>query len=125
MYSIRRFGVVRTATIVALMYMVVIAIIFVPIALLVFVGGSAANGNIAAGGAGLIGTFVVGLFLAVIYGAIGWIFTALACLLYNLVAGWVGGIEVQLEAVVHAGPVAWTPAAPPAQTPPTGPPPAA
>jgi hypothetical protein len=33
----------------------------------------------------------------VIYGVMGFVFTALGCLLYNLVASWIGGIEVELE----------------------------
>lgn len=110
MYRIRRFGVIRTATIVAVIYMIVVAVIFVPIALIAAVAGAAYTGDVAAGGAGLIGTFVIGLLFALGYGAAGWAFTAIACLLYNLAAGWVGGIEVEVERVEPAPAVmpAWT-----------------
>jgi hypothetical protein len=37
------------------------------------------------------------LALAVLYGVCGFIFTAIGCLLYNVVASWIGGIEVELE----------------------------
>ena len=37
------------------------------------------------------------LLAALIYGVFGWIFTAIACAIYNLAAGWVGGIEVQVN----------------------------
>ena len=116
MYSIRRFGVVRTATIVAIMYVIVIAIVFIPLSLLVALGGSL-GGNAALAGGGFIGTLLFGLIAALIYGVIGWISTALACLLYNLAAGWVGGIQFQLEAVAPpASPPAWTPTPTPTPT---------
>lgn len=37
------------------------------------------------------------LVLPVLYGVCGFIFTAIGCLLYNVVASWIGGIEVELE----------------------------
>jgi hypothetical protein len=103
MYSIRRFGVVRTATIVAVMYLIVTAVIVVPIVVL---GGIAAvlGGQ---GGAVVVGIAVTGLIIGAIYGVMGWVFTALACLLYNLAAGWVGGIELQLEAVAAPATPTW------------------
>ena len=114
MYSIRRFGVVRTATIVAVMYLIVTAVIVVPIAI---VGGIAA----AASGEGMqivMGIVVTGLILGAVYGAVGWVFTALACLLYNVAAGWVGGIELQLEAVAPPTPPTWAAGTPTGASPP-------
>lgn len=43
------------------------------------------------------GAFV--LFLPLIYGAMGFVMTAIGALIYNLVAGWTGGIEIELAAV--------------------------
>ena len=37
------------------------------------------------------------LALPVLYGLLGFVFTAIGCALYNWVAGMVGGIEVQLD----------------------------
>ncbi len=37
------------------------------------------------------------LFFPLIYAAMGFIFGALGALIYNLVAKWVGGIEVEVE----------------------------
>jgi hypothetical protein len=37
------------------------------------------------------------VFVPVIYGAIGFIFGALTAAIYNLVAKWIGGIEVEVE----------------------------
>jgi len=38
----------------------------------------------------------VAIAVPIIYGCIGFIATAIGCAVYNLVAGWVGGIEVEL-----------------------------
>lgn len=37
------------------------------------------------------------LFLPIFYAIIGFIFGALGALIYNFVAGWIGGIEVEVE----------------------------
>jgi hypothetical protein len=52
------------------------------------------------------------------YGLFGWIFTAIVCLIYNLAARWVGGVEVHVE------PVAPPPPPPAWMAPTTSPPPA-
>jgi hypothetical protein len=122
MYRIRRFGVIKTANIVALIYVLVILIFIVPFAVLVL---AASPRNVAA--ASTAGVLALGLFGVVFYGAFGWIFAAVACLLYNFAARYVGGIEVQVEPVAPptAGPV-WGPPAsappPPVWGPPTTPP---
>ena len=36
------------------------------------------------------------LLLPLFYGLLGFVFTALGCIIYNLVAGWVGGIEIEI-----------------------------
>ena len=123
MYRIRRFGIIKTATTVAVLYMVAIAIFAIPLALLLSAVGSAiptaAGPSIDASG---IIMFV--LLLIVGYGIGTWVFTAIACALYNLVARWVGGVEMQLEAVAPPPPVTtWaapspsTPTAPPRPAP--------
>ena len=118
MFRIRRFGVVRTATVAALMYVVIVLVIFIPILLITALVGITPSGSDAIGGAGpVVGVVILGLLAALFYGAFGWIFTAIACLLYNLVAGWVGGIEVQVEAVAPIGqPPATAPTAQPPGT---------
>lgn len=123
MFRIRRFGVIRTANIVAAMYLVVIAVIFVPILALV----SAIGARSGLGGGGGVGVLIFGLVASVLYAAVGWVFTAIACALYNALAGVVGGIEFQLEAVEPPPPAAglstWgAPQAPPDAPPPSPPP---
>jgi len=132
MYRIKRFGVIRTATVVTLAYVLVFAIVFLPLALF-----SLAFAPRGAGGGSLVvaGMVFFAVLLLVIYPIFIWIFTALACLVYNLAARWVGGIEVEIErpptwappAVQggwpqSAGPGQWSPMGGPGPgQPPTGP----
>lgn len=37
------------------------------------------------------------VFLPVMYGVIGFVFSLIGAALYNVVAGWVGGVEVDLQ----------------------------
>jgi hypothetical protein len=65
-----------------------------------------------------VGALLGGALAALVfYPLLGWVFTAIACLIYNFAARWAGGIEVQVERVQAAG-------YPPAGYPPVGYPPA-
>jgi len=120
MFTIRRFSVVKTATVVALMYVLIVGIFFIPFAIL-----AVAIGRGDGAGAG-IGILVFALIAALLYGVVGWILTAIACAVYNLAAGWVGGIEVQVDQVAPpTPPQLWAPLAQTATIgPPDAPPPA-
>lgn len=121
MFRIRRFGVMKTATVVAVMYMLIVAVFVVPIAL---IGLLIAPSQGSAAGSARVGIIVFGLLAILAYGLIGWIFTALAAAIYNVAAKWVGGIEVQVETVAPPPPLpAWgaTTQAPPAASPPAAP----
>jgi hypothetical protein len=119
MVRLRRFGIVQTATSIAVMYAIVVFIFFAVLALITLIAGSTARadqlGGFAAGGIGLL---VIGVLGALVYAALGWVFTAIACALYNLVAGWTGGIEMQyLQQVpppAMPAPAPWTGPVPPA-----------
>lgn len=84
MKRIKRFNVWQTAKVVALMYFLIIAIFMIPLGLF--------DSAFPFGGIMLI-------FLPFAYGVIIFLITALGCALYNLVSGWVGGIEVEVEVV--------------------------
>ncbi len=99
MFRIRRFGVVRTATVVAVAYAIVFAIIAIPLALLALAAPRGAFGAAVA----VLPFFL--FVLLVVYPLLIWVFTALACLVYNLAARLVGGIEVDVE---RRPPDAWT-----------------
>jgi hypothetical protein len=115
MYRIQRFNVMKTATVAAVMYMVVVAIFVVPFLLLFAFAGAAGSSQAQTG---LGGILVLGLFAVFGYGIFGWIFTAVACLIYNAVAAWIGGIEVKVELVTPPPPPpAWMAATPPPSPP--------
>jgi hypothetical protein len=112
----------KTATVVAVMYVVVVLVIVTPIALIVAVAVPQTSGGFGAAGTSA-GVLLFGAFGALLYGVGGWIFTAIACALYNLVAGWIGGIEVQVEAVPPPPPVpTWGPVTQNPPGPPSAPP---
>ncbi len=56
-----------------------------------------AQENAAAGAAALGGLVVMGLLMPVIYGVMGFILGIISAALYNLIARWIGGIEVEVE----------------------------
>ena len=118
MFRIRRFGVMKTATVVAVMYMLIVAVFVVPIAL---IGLLVAPSQGSAAGSTVVSIVIFGVVAIFAYGLLGWIFTALAAGIYNLAAGWVGGIEVQVETVAPPPPLpAWgaTTQVPPQSAPP-------
>jgi hypothetical protein len=121
MFRIRRFNVIKTSNVAALIYMVVTAIFVIPFALLFAIAGTATQIQ-----GGITGGIVFAVVAIFGYGLLGWVFTAIACLIYNLVASWIGGIEVQVEAVAPPPPPpSWMPPASPTSPapPPTQPPP--
>ncbi len=86
MAQIRRFGIGQTAKVVAALY-TLLGLVFVPVFLVAAMFSPKETGF----GTGLA------VALPVLYGMMGFIFTAIACAIYNFVAGFVGGIEVELE----------------------------
>ena len=83
--QVRSFGVGQTAKVFGVLY-ALMGVLFLPFFLLVAMFSPSQNG------------FGVGLavFLPILYGVGAFVFTAIGCFIYNLVAGWVGGIEVEL-----------------------------
>ncbi len=100
MVRIQRFNVVKTATVAAVIYMVVTAIFVVPFLALFLFSAAFASAT----GAQVVSGIAFGLVLILAYGLLGWIFTAIACAIYNIVAGWIGGIEVRVEPVAPPPP---------------------
>jgi hypothetical protein len=122
MVRLTRFGVVRTASVAAIVYLILSAIIFIPVALIVGTTpvtmvdqfGQPVSVRISP---------IVFLFLPLIYAVFGWIFTAIACLIYNLAAWITGGIEFEAVPVAPAAPrpVVYDSAPPPPADPPAAP----
>jgi hypothetical protein len=85
--QIRRFGVGQTAKVVGVLY-TLIGLLFVPLL--------AVAAILAPGDEQPFPLWFVAC-LPFVYGLMGLVFSAIACLIYNMVAGWVGGIEVEVE----------------------------
>lgn len=83
--QIRRFGVLQTAKVAGALY-ALLGLVFVPVFLVMSMFMPRQEGM----GPGLA------LALPILYGVFGFIFAALGCAIYNLVAGLVGGVEVEL-----------------------------
>lgn len=115
MFRIRRFAVIRTSTTLAVIYAIIALIFAIPFALILSVGqvtvtdatGSTTTMSVSP---------LLALIIPLLYAVLGWIFTAIACLVYNLAARFTGGIGVEVRsdapAVVAVPPPA---AAPPLQ----------
>lgn len=88
MARIGRFGIAQTAKVLGVLY-ALMGLVFVPFLLIAAMFTPSESES----------SFGVGLaiMLPLLYGLVGFVFTAIGCALYNLVAGWVGGIEVELE----------------------------
>ncbi len=100
--TIRRFEVVRTANVVAVLYavsVVIFGLLFVvPFVALGGLASLRGGGGVGVAlGAGIAGGLVFLVLGIVVYGIMGWIGTAIACALYNFVAGRVGGIRVIVD----------------------------
>ena len=90
MYQIRGFGIVQTSKFVAVLYFVFFAIFAVP-GTIVGILFAILRKEPAAFSALLF------LILPVVYGALGFLMTALMCWVYNVVAARIGGIELDLQ----------------------------
>lgn len=95
MAQIKKFGVLQTAKIAAIMYFVITLIFMIPFGLITLIAGFAKGGR-----EGVAGGFFGGIFMIlapIIYAVLGFLFVALGCLLYNSIAKYVGGIEIEIE----------------------------
>ena len=84
--QIRRFGVGQTAKVVGALYGLM-GLVFIPVLLIASMFSPNKSG-VSTGFA---------LALPILYGVLGFIFTAIGCAIYNFVAGIIGGIEVELD----------------------------
>jgi hypothetical protein len=91
-HRIRRIAPLAAAKVAAIIY-AVIGLIFFPFFLII--------SRLAPGGAGPWSSMGMGfaIILPICYAIFGFIGTLIATALYNAVAGWVGGIEVEVEPV--------------------------
>ncbi len=98
--TIKRIAPLSTAKIAALVYIA----ISLPFAIFIFwlvslaapVRNSFSNGFPFTGLGFMEGTLML-IILPVIYGVVGFVMTLVGAWLYNVVAGWVGGIEIEVQ----------------------------
>ena len=83
---IQRFGVGQTAKVFGVLY-ALMGLIAIPFFLL--------GASFAPEGSRFGMGIIIGFPIA--YGLMGFVFTGIACLVYNMVAGWIGGVEIELD----------------------------
>lgn len=105
---IRKLGVLSVAKIQAVMMLVLSLLIAIPYGLIIIVisliGGVGAGSQdglsgLVVGGGGIVMGIVVMIALPIMYAILGFIAGAISALVYNIFAGLVGGIEIEVENV--------------------------
>lgn len=101
---IKKLGVLSVAKIEAVILLVMTLLISIPYGLFVIgislMGASAGGrGGLAIGGGGVVIGLLVMVGLPIFYAVIGFVAGAISALLYNLFAGIVGGVEIEVENV--------------------------
>ena len=93
MQAIKSVGVLSFAKIMGAVYGA-LRLLAIPICLIGGLAGMASGqeGGIGAG----IGIVILGIFAPFLYGAMGFVFGALTAWVYNLMASWIGGIQIEL-----------------------------
>ena len=102
---IRRVGVFSCAKIVGILYAVIGLFAGLFMAFFSMLGATFGETDMGQEGAIFGALFGIGgiIFMPIIYGVMGFIFTAIGAAIYNLLAGAVGGIEVDLEPMGPSG----------------------
>ena len=103
MHRIKSVGVLSVAKVFGLVYGA-LGLLIVPIFLVVGLASSMAMKHAAAGAnipnsIGPIFAIFMAIAAPITYGLIGFVSGAISALIYNLIAGWVGGIEMELDVV--------------------------
>jgi len=88
--QIKRFSIGQSAKFLGVLYLL-FGLLFIPFFLLMGMFAPGGNGGFPFGGT------IFAVAMPVMYGIFGVIGGAIGAALYNLVAGWVGGLEVELE----------------------------
>ncbi len=105
MVELRRVGVLSVGKIFGILGAIVGFIVGVIYAF-AFVVVGAISGELPFGG--IFGVFAVIIF-PIMYGVIGFVGGIIEAFLYNLVAGWIGGIELYFEEQTQAGTITTSP----------------
>lgn len=107
---IRKLGILSVAKIYAVMMLIMSLLISIPYGLFIIVisliggvgaGNSDAWGGLAIGGGGVVVGLLLMIGIPILYGAIGFIAGCIGALIYNILAGIVGGIEIEVENIIE------------------------
>jgi hypothetical protein len=100
-HRLRSVGVLSVAKVSGIFYGAM-GLLFVPFFLLFSMIAAVASKQ--TGAPGFPAAFGIGfaLVMPILYAAFGFLFGALGAFVYNLVAGWIGGFEMELQAM-HSG----------------------
>ena len=102
---IRKLGILSVAKIYAVMMLVMSLLISVPYGLFIIVfsligaGGAGGDAALAIGGGGVVMGLLVMIGLPIFYSLIGFVAGVIGALIYNIFAGMVGGVEIEVENV--------------------------
>jgi hypothetical protein len=101
---IRKIGILSVAKIYAVMMLAMSLIVSIPYGLMVMLFGavmvgSGANEGMMAGGGAIVMGLLIMVGIPVFYALIGFVAGALGALIYNIFAGIVGGVEIEVENV--------------------------
>ena len=99
---INKLGVLSVAKIYALMMLVISLIVSIPYGLFIMIFGAAmmsagGRGGLMAGGGSVVMGLLFMVGIPIFYAAMGFVFGAIGALVYNVFAGMVGGIEIEVE----------------------------
>lgn len=107
--KIRKLGILSVAKIYAVMALVMSLLISIPYGLFIIIfaiiGGAGAGqqdglAGLAVGGGGIVIGILVIIGIPIMYSIMGFVGGAISALVYNIFAGMVGGIEIEVENVV-------------------------
>ena len=93
---VKRIGPLSVGKVAGTLYAVLGVLIGGVFSLIAMAGGMASDTAGASGMGALIGVGAI-VFFPILYGGLGFLFTMLAAALYNIVAGMVGGIELDMQ----------------------------
>lgn len=102
---IKKLGVLSVAKMYAAMAFVISLLISIPYGLFIIIfsliGASSARGDagLAVGGFGIVGGIAVMIIIPIVYTIMAFIGGCIGALIYNIFAGFVGGIEIEVESV--------------------------
>ncbi len=94
MYTVKSIGVLSLAKIMGGTY-AALGLVFLPVFLIAGLVGAVSGGKF--GALGGVGMVFLAILFPILYGAMGFVAGLISGLIYNLFAGWLGGIELQLE----------------------------